>query len=137
MRLFTLQEANALIPKLELIMAQLQQKGVQLREDVRAVADAVGKPPADMTLDEVFARRPALRTLTEDMQALVNELEAVGVQFKGFDLGLVDFPSRVNGTVRLLCWQYGEKEIGFWHTEESGFAGRRPLPDVARRSLLQ
>lgn len=137
LRLFTLEEANALIPRLELIMEKLQRKGMELREGVRAVASDMDRPLTEVTLDEVLTQRPALKLLTEDMQQLVGELENVGVQFKGLDLGLVDFPSEIDGEVRLLCWQYGEKEIGYWHSPESGFAGRQPLPDVQPRSVLQ
>ena len=27
----------------------------------------------------------------------------------------------------LLCWHVGEERIGFWHSPEDGFAGRKPL----------
>lgn len=137
MRLFTLEEANELIPRLELIMEKLQRKGLELRQEVRSVADDMERPVAELTLDEVLAHRPSLKVLTDAMQELVGEIEDAGVQFKGIDLGLVDFPAEIDGEVRLLCWQYGEKEIGYWHTAESGFAGRQPLPDVRARSVLQ
>jgi hypothetical protein len=137
MRLFTLEEANALIPRLELIMEKLQRKGLELRQEVRSVAGEIDRPLAELTLDEVLAYRPALKVLTDDMQQLVGALEDTGVQFKGLDLGLVDLPSEMDGEVRLLCWQYGEKEFGYWHTEDTGFAGRQPLPDVRPRSVLQ
>lgn len=136
-RLFTLDEANALIPRLELIMEKLQRKGMELRDGVRAAAREMERPLAEVTLDEVYTYRPALKHLTHDMQELVGELEGAGVQFKGLDLGLVDFPCEIDGEMRLLCWQYGEKEIGYWHTHDSGFAGRQPLPDVQMRSVLQ
>jgi hypothetical protein len=137
MKLFTLDEANALIPRLELIMEKLQRQGLKLREGVRAVARDMDKPLADLTLDEVVEREPALKVLTEEMQRLVEEIEDAGVQFKGLDLGLVDFPCEIDGEVRLLCWQYGEKAIGYWHTEDSGFAGRQRLPDVRPPVVLQ
>ena len=137
MRLFTLEEANELIPRLELIMEKLHRKGLELREGVRSVATDIDKPLGELTLDEVLAYRPALKALTDEMQQLVGEIEETGVQFKGLDLGLVDFPSEIDGERRLLCWQFGEKEVGYWHTEESGFAGRQPLPHVRTRSVLQ
>jgi hypothetical protein len=32
------------------------------------------------------------------------------------------------GRVVLLCWQLGEgDQIGWWHEQEAGFAGRQPL----------
>jgi hypothetical protein len=41
----------------------------------------------------------------------------------------------VDGKPVLLCWQYGEKSIGFWHAIDEGFAGRRALPTAAAPRL--
>jgi len=51
-----------------------------------------------------------------------------GVEVKDVDEGLVDFPALRRGETVLLCWRLGEDEIGYWHTAEDGFDGRRPLP---------
>ena len=65
-----------------------------------------------------------LTHFTEEM----SELEALGVQLKDFDRGLVDFPSLRDGRVVLLCWQLGEgDELEWWHDMDAGFAGRTPL----------
>lgn len=58
------------------------------------------------------------------------ELEALGVQVKDLDRGLVDFPALhpKDGRTVLLCWQVGEDEVAHWHGLEEGFAGRKPLP---------
>lgn len=50
--------------------------------------------------------------------------------FKGLELGLVDFPGQIDGKIVELCWQYGEKQIAYYHSPEEGFVGRRPIhPD--------
>ena len=49
---------------------------------------------------------------------------AWGGLFKGLELGLVDFPACVDGEEVYLCWQYGEKEIAFYHKRDEGFADR-------------
>jgi hypothetical protein len=69
------------------------------------------------------------------METLVNEIEATGGQLKGLDLGLVDFPGEIDGERVLLCWQYGEPQVAFYHAPEAGFAGRQPLPHSRRRVL--
>ena len=43
------------------------------------------------------------------------------------DRGLIDFPAEVDGQDALLCWHVGEARIGYWHSPDDGFAGRRPL----------
>ena len=55
------------------------------------------------------------------------EIEAIGVQMKDLEKGLLDFPCVMDGKTVLLCWKLGEKEIGYWHSPEDGFAGRKPL----------
>jgi len=56
------------------------------------------------------------------------DLEALGVQLKDFERGLVDFPSLRDGRMVLLCWQMGEgDELEWWHDVDAGFAGRTPL----------
>ena len=62
---------------------------------------------------------------------ILAELDARGILVKGIDQGLVDFPYvRRNGEEVYLCFQAGEPDIGFWHSIEEGFAGRRPLSEL-------
>lgn len=126
-RLFTVREANALIPRLEYIMESLQRHTHVLREGVAELARVTGESADDLTMAQIVERRPALRPVIAAVEALLAEIKACGGQFKGLDLGLVDFPTEINGEVVLLCWQYGEKEISHYHTVEAGFAGRKPL----------
>ena len=35
----------------------------------------------------------------------------------------------VDGDV-LLCWRFGEKEVGYFHDIETGFSGRRPISEL-------
>jgi len=64
----------------------------------------------------------------ERLVKLVAELNELGVQVKELNAGLIDFPAlRTNGEEVLLCYRLPEAEIGFWHTLDGGFAGRRPL----------
>lgn len=137
-RLFTVREANALIPKLELIMERLQRHTHLLREGVTELAAATGAPADDLTIAQIVELRPDLQPIIAEMEGLLSEIEDCGGQFKGLDLGLVDFPAEIDGEVVLLCWQYGEKEISHYHTADSGFASRKPLrAGAARPRYLQ
>ena len=136
-RLFSLEEANALIPKLELIMERMQRRGIELRVAIEALAREGSMPMQDIEVSELLKRRPELGDLVQELEELIGEIEQFGGQFKGLELGLVDFPSEIDGQIGLLCWQYGEKEITHWHPLETGFDGRQPLPKTVRRSYLQ
>ncbi len=132
---FTIDEANALIPRLEMLMARTQRAALQLRSAMHEHAEEEGGAEQRLTTADVLRLRPDLAATARELESAVEEIEALGCQFKGIDLGLVDFPTRIDGNTVLLCWQYGEKQITFWHRTDEGFAGRRPLASVERPHL--
>ena len=77
--------------------------------------------------DRAFELQREAERIAGDIQGFVLELEALGVEFKSFDLGLVDFPSVRDGRTVLLCWKLNEPEVAHWHEVEAGYSGRQPL----------
>ena len=84
---------------------------------------------ADAKAETLIAReaRERANRLAEEIAACLAELEQVGCSFRGFDLGLVDFPAERQGEIVSLCWQAGEPSVEHWHQAEAGFAGRQPV----------
>ena len=82
-----------------------------------------GIPPAELAETAAEIEREA-----RELAGVVDDLTALGVEVKDVDEGLVDFPALRGDETVLLCWKLGEDEIGYWHTIDGGFAGRRPLP---------
>jgi len=125
MKTFTVQEANALLPNVRIIVGKIQRAHRQLstyREEAKKAAEAAEQGGGGLTDGVAYAS--ALTDLTLQLA----ELEALGVQLKDFERGLVDFPSLREGRVVLLCWQLGEgDELEWWHDVDAGFAGRTPL----------
>ena len=125
MKLFTIQEANALLPNVKDILAKIQRAHravTRFREEARKAAEAAEQGGGGIPNGVAYAG--VLTELTSQM----NELEGLGVQLKDFERGLVDFPSLRDGRVVLLCWQLGEgDELEWWHDVDAGFAGRTPL----------
>ncbi len=132
-RRFTIEEANALVPRLEMLMVDAQRAALVLRSAMQEANDSAAGEAR--TTKDVLRLRPDLADDVHRLERAVAEIEALGCQFKGLDLGLVDFPAQVDGTTVLLCWQYGEKQIAFWHRTDEGFANRRPLGAAERPSL--
>jgi hypothetical protein len=130
-KLFSLDEVNALLPQLELSMEKMQRISLKVREEIEALAQEHGE---ELSMQQVLRLRPALRPLFEGLAQGVQDIEKHGCLFKGLELGLVDFPARIGGEVIELCWQYGEKEVAFYHRRNEGFAGRRPLNPQQRKS---
>src|SRR5262249_59435651 len=114
-----------------------QRQSAVLREQVNEVAGGLGENPERLSVPQILELRPQLRPVIDEVEQLLAEIAACGGQMKGLDLGLVDFPAEMNGDVVLLCWQYGEKEIGYYHSFEAGFAGRQRLEGSKRDNVLQ
>jgi hypothetical protein len=126
MKLFTVEEANDLLPfirpKLEEIKARYQNNASFL-DPVKLAAQAA----AESGGGGLAGGANYVKSLYQ-IGKLTTELYELGVQLKDYSRGLIDFPSVRNGQVILLCWQLGEKErIEWWHETETGFAGRKPL----------
>jgi hypothetical protein len=67
----------------------------------------------------------------ERLVDIVKMLSDDGIQVKGLDQGLIDFPHvRENGEEVYLCFLLGEDDILYWHPIDDGFAGRQPIGDL-------
>ncbi|HVC34082.1 MAG TPA: DUF2203 domain-containing protein [Chloroflexota bacterium] len=129
MRLFTIAEANALIPRLEEIFAQVRQRRDQARPAQQALAQ-VEQTKRSNGADhshEIHELRAQLDAAIDAMNALLQAISALGIEVKDVDQGLVDFPHQREGRVVYLCWKSGEDRVRFWHELSTGFAGRQPL----------
>src|SRR6185295_39712 len=105
MKLFTIQEANALLPSVREILARIQRahrRVTHYRDDARKAAEAAEQGGGGIENGVAYAN--VLTRLTAEM----SELDTLGVQLKDFERGLIDFPSLRDGKVVLLCWQMGE-----------------------------
>jgi hypothetical protein len=125
MKVFTVQEANALLPDVRKIVGKIQRAHRKLshyRGDAKKASEAAERGGGG------FANGVAYASDLLALTAELSELEDLGVQLKDFERGLVDFPSLRDGRVVLLCWQLGEgDELEWWHDVDAGFAGRTPL----------
>jgi hypothetical protein len=61
------------------------------------------------------------------VRAAVERIQDAGCIIKDLEIGLVDFPARLNNEEIYLCWRLGEDRIRFWHRPDEGFAGRKPI----------
>jgi hypothetical protein len=130
-RTFTLDEAHTLLPILESLLKQAIQ-GKKLIEDVDAELQETAHRvflSGGMLLNVVqLARRKAEREKAiRRIKDALGEIDATGVQVKDLDIGLLDFPCKVEGEVLLLCWKLGEAAITHWHGIHEGFSSRKPV----------
>jgi hypothetical protein len=133
-RYFTVAEANEMVPALEVRFGKVMRLRAQLRQAYDAL-DEAGEPPTADSLersdgpDELRRLRGRFRALLEALTEELAAVEGLGVAVKDLDLGLCDFLGEREGREVWLCWQYGEKSVGFWHELGEGFGSRHPLTE--------
>lgn len=125
-RLFDVEEADRMLPLVRSIVRGMMEDW----EERRRVLDRLESlsPEGRDEVDEPARSLDAeVDTLTEKLVEAAEELAELGVEFKGIEEGLVDFPARMGDELVYLCWKFGEDRVRWWHPLDAGFAGRRPL----------
>jgi hypothetical protein len=116
-RLFTIEQANAMLPLVRAIttdLALLAKDVVERRHRLALLTSGRDLKPGDPYSDELATMEADLERDATRLQEYVAELRQLGVEPK-------------DGRVVFLCWRLGESEVLHWHDLESGFAGRQPL----------
>lgn len=137
---FTIEAANALLPRLSAIMAEQMQRRAEIEHRLEQLGAQAGE---DAALEAQDGDAPAVRAAKVDIAERMDryrrgwgEVEAMGAVLKDARTGLVDFYGRVDGRLVWLCWKYGETSVSHYHGLDEGFAGRKPiLPTVRERHL--
>jgi len=130
-RLFTLTEAERARLELEPLLVEAmdcRKKLAGFDKDLAAVAARImmmgGMIVPYGKLSEVRAQH---QQLAETFKSALNRILETGCVVKDLELGLLDFPSLINNEEVFLCWKLGEDRIRFYHRQDEGFAGRKPL----------
>jgi hypothetical protein len=130
-RRFTVEQANRTLPLVRRIVEDIVGDYGRWQEQVRAFESAAAATRSgELSVDAAQLQRQAQSTASQ-IDGYVRELEALGLEFKGFDLGLVDFPGEIDGRPVYLCWRLGEPAVQFWHEIDGGYTGRRPVAPLA------
>ena len=132
-RSFTLDEAQSLLPVLESLLrtAIASRKLIEsVDAELQELAHEVFlKGGMAVRVVEVARRKAEREKAIQKAKDAISEIDAIGVQVKDLDIGLLDFPCEVDGRTVLLCWKLGEKGITHWHGVSEGFAGRKPIDE--------
>src|SRR5881628_2908919 len=128
-RRFTRDEAAALLPRLTELISQMRELKREHDAFQEAVSELVMKSRANGhgVEEELRRTRAGMEKSAAQINALVEEVAAMGCEVKGIEEGLIDFRSLMDGREVYLCWKLGEESIGWWHELETGFAGRQRL----------
>lgn len=127
MQLFTVDHANRTLPLVRRIVEDIVREH-QLWQEGIVELDLIGSATQPSVPDpRIVALEQKIQGIAREIDAFQRELEALGIQLKDRRIGLIDFPSELDGRPMLLCWKLGEPSVQFWHDLDSGYAGRQPL----------
>lgn len=127
MHLFTVDHANRTLPLVRRIVADIVRQHRRWQEAIVELDLLVSGVRADRPDQRAAALEREIQSIARDIDQFQGELETLGIQLKDRRIGLIDFPSEMDGRRVLLCWQLDEPSVQFWHDEQSGYAGRQPL----------
>jgi len=133
MKLFTVQQAQELLPRLEVELAALREFHEKIQKEWNRIADLAGLEISDpIVADHLVPNSAEIQLLTESARNIVERLSATGIQIKSIEHGLVDFPCLIEDRIVFLCWRAGEEDIQYWHELDAGYSARKPLMDASR-----
>jgi hypothetical protein len=137
MKTFTLDEAQSLLPVLESLLKRAiegKRSAEEVESDLSGLAQQIYLSGGmRVNTASVAKQRSDMEEHLKRVRESIAEIDAIGVQVKDLDSGLLDFPFRLDDEVVLLCWRMGEQSIEHWHTVEAGFQGRQPVDERFRR----
>ena len=129
-RLFTLEEAEALLPQLIPLVDRLQdlKREHDRLQEAAATLRRRSQTNGHAITDDLQSAQGELGLSMQAMNDLIEQISALGGEVKDLNLGLLDFRSMLDGNEVYLCWRAGESKIAWWHELNAGFSSRKPLP---------
>lgn len=128
--LFTLEEAEALLPRLVPLVTQLQ----ELKEEhdgLQETAARLGRRSrtnGHAISDDLQRSRQEIASTADAINQLIERITSFGCEVKDLGLGLLDFRTLLHGEEVYLCWKAGESRIEWWHELNTGYSSRKRLP---------
>lgn len=142
-KLFTVTEAERLRTQIEPILIEAmdsRRKMTELDAELNALSERIQRAGGMSISYEKIAKRRIERNHLEDaIQSAIERIHSTGCLIKDLDVGLLDFPSRIDNQEVYLCWRLGEDRIRFYHRQDEGFSSRKPIDprDADRNSQIQ
>ena len=142
-RLFTLTEAERTRQELEPFLVEAidcRKKLANLDESLSAVASRIMLMGGILVpYEKLAAQRVQHTQLSETFKSALTRILETGCVIKDLDIGLLDFPAIINNQSVYLCWKLGEDRIRFYHRQDEGFSGRKPIDprDLGPGNIIQ
>jgi hypothetical protein len=134
-RVFTVAEADALVPRLTALLPELRRMrdGIIKAKDLHDVEEITSHgttgEAAQKARETMEGLKDTVRRLERTFEKALKFFEEEGCELKGIDPGLVDFYSERERELVYLCWREGETAVRFWHPLSGGYDGRQPIEE--------
>ena len=132
-RFFTLSQAEKLLPQVEsairaaiLHKSEFESAESEWQSFSRRLMETGGM---QVDRSRVIAQKNRRESAANDVKNSIERVEEFGCIVKDLDIGLIDFPTLLNGQEVYLCWKLGESGIQFWHGVHEGYRGRKAIDD--------
>ncbi len=129
LKVFTVEEANQLIPILTGIIHELKEKqnqAVHIEAQIDAL-EIIGNTEDKKSKKDIEVLTKKHQDLVTEFYEIIDKIQAHGCLIKDVEMGLIDFYSLMDGKVVYLCWKLGEEKVDHWHAVGKGFTFRQPL----------
>jgi len=129
-RTYTVEEANAALPLVGAIVADLVRVSREVSERKERLSVLLAGRDADSGdpyLEELVQIEEEVAKDTRRARGYVEELKELGLEPRNRAKGVVDFPAVMDGCRVSLCWKLGEPEVIYWHEPGASFQSRRPV----------
>ena len=130
-RLFTLTEAERARKELEPFLVEAmdcRRKLSGLDKDLTTVSARIMMMGGVIVpYEKLAALRVEHQHLAEKLKSALKRILETGCLVKDLEIGLLDFPAIIDNEDVYLCWKLGEDRIRFYHRQDEGYAGRKPL----------
>src|SRR5208283_3164869 len=130
-RLFSLPDAEQTRRELEPFLIEAidtRKKLGELEQELQAVSTRILMMGGVLVpYAKLAQKRLEHQSLAEIMKSNLERILATGCIIKDLDVGLLDFPSVINNEEVYLCWKLGEDRIRYYHRQDEGYGGRKPI----------
>ena len=130
-RKFTLGEAEKLRNEMEPLLIEAMEsrrKMAELEASILSLTERIVRMGGiTVPYEKAAETRMERDRVAGLLQAALERIHSTGCLVKDLDMGLLDFPARLNNEDVFLCWRLGEDRIRFYHSQDEGFAGRKPI----------
>ena len=120
-----LDTANKMLPLVRPITEDIVKNWTEVDQAVQLLREQKEKKQSEEVQLQTTTR---IHKLTRQLTENLDELESLGCIVESYELGIIDFPSEVDGEAIMLCWSVDEKEISHYH---------KPGETVKQRLLLK